>query len=133
MKCRFRFMVFHATFNNISAISWRFVLLVEEIGVPGESYWRTLSHNVVSSTPRLSWIRIHNVKWRRINQFNMNIINWNMCHDCSRNYLSFLITWVHSRLFSLVIQSLVFTVVFHRSLFDVLFFFVWSLHSLSVF
>jgi hypothetical protein len=30
--------VFHATFNNISAISWRLVLLVEEIGVPGESY-----------------------------------------------------------------------------------------------
>jgi hypothetical protein len=26
----FRFMVFNATFNNISAISWRSVLLVEE-------------------------------------------------------------------------------------------------------
>jgi hypothetical protein len=31
-------MVVHATFNNSSAISWRLVLLVEEIGVPGESY-----------------------------------------------------------------------------------------------
>ena len=32
-----RFMVFNATFNNnISAISWRPVLLVEEAGVPGE-------------------------------------------------------------------------------------------------
>ena len=31
-------MVFNATFNNISVISWRSVLLVEEIGVPGESY-----------------------------------------------------------------------------------------------
>jgi hypothetical protein len=29
-------MVFNATFNNISAISWRSVLLVEETGVPGE-------------------------------------------------------------------------------------------------
>jgi len=31
-------MVFNATFNNISVISWRSVLLVEEIGVPGENH-----------------------------------------------------------------------------------------------
>jgi len=31
-------MVFNATFNNISAISWWSVLLVEETGVPGENY-----------------------------------------------------------------------------------------------
>jgi hypothetical protein len=31
------FMVFNATFNNISVISWRSVLLVEETGVPGEN------------------------------------------------------------------------------------------------
>jgi len=29
-------MVFNATFNNISAISWRSVSLVEETGVPRE-------------------------------------------------------------------------------------------------
>jgi len=29
-------MLFNATFNNISAISWRSVLLVEETGVPGK-------------------------------------------------------------------------------------------------
>ena len=29
-------IVFNATFNNISAISWRSVLQVEEIGGPGE-------------------------------------------------------------------------------------------------
>jgi hypothetical protein len=40
-------LVFNATFNNISAISWRSVLLVEETGVPGEnprpaaSQWQT--------------------------------------------------------------------------------------------
>ena len=51
-------MVFHATFNNISDISWRSVLLVEETSVPGEnhrplaSYRKTLSHNVVSNTSR---------------------------------------------------------------------------------
>ena len=33
----FRFMVFNATFNNISVISWRSVLLVEKNGVSGET------------------------------------------------------------------------------------------------
>jgi hypothetical protein len=48
-------MVFNATFNNISVISWWSVLLVEETGDnhrPVASHWQTLSHNVVSSTPR---------------------------------------------------------------------------------
>jgi hypothetical protein len=62
------FMVFNDSFNNISAIScmWS-VLLVEETGVPREnhspiaSHWETLSHNVVSSTPHFSGIRTHNV------------------------------------------------------------------------
>ena len=35
---RFRFKVFNVTFNNISAISWWSVLLVEETGVPGENH-----------------------------------------------------------------------------------------------
>jgi hypothetical protein len=30
-------MVFNATFNNISGISWWSVILVEEMGVPGEN------------------------------------------------------------------------------------------------
>jgi hypothetical protein len=32
------FMVFNATFSNISAISWRPVLVVEEAGVPGKNH-----------------------------------------------------------------------------------------------
>jgi hypothetical protein len=32
------FMVFNATFNNISVISWQSVLLVEETRVPGENH-----------------------------------------------------------------------------------------------
>jgi hypothetical protein len=50
-------MVLNATFNNISAITWQSVLLVEETGVPRENHRpvtsdrQTLSHNVVSSTP----------------------------------------------------------------------------------
>ena len=48
-------MVFYATFNNISVIPWRSVLLVEETGENNRSvrsHLQTLSHNVVSSTPR---------------------------------------------------------------------------------
>jgi hypothetical protein len=37
-------MVFNATFNNISVISWRSVILVEETGVPGENYRPVVSH-----------------------------------------------------------------------------------------
>ena len=49
-------MMFNATFKNISAISWRSVVFVKEILVPGETYrpvashWQTLSHIIVSST-----------------------------------------------------------------------------------
>jgi hypothetical protein len=32
------FLCFNATFSNISAISWRPVLVVEEAGVPGENH-----------------------------------------------------------------------------------------------
>jgi len=32
------FLCFNATFSNISAISWRPVLVVEEAGVPGEDH-----------------------------------------------------------------------------------------------
>jgi hypothetical protein len=45
-----RAMVFNATFNNISVISWGSILLVEETGVSGENHQQTLSHNVILST-----------------------------------------------------------------------------------
>ena len=62
-------MLFNATFNNISVISWRSVLLVEETGGPGEnhqpvaSHWQTLSHNVVHLA--LVEIRTHNISGDR--------------------------------------------------------------------
>jgi hypothetical protein len=34
----------HDTFNNISTISWRSVLLVEETGVPGENHRPATRH-----------------------------------------------------------------------------------------
>ena len=51
-------MLFNPTLNNISAISLRSVLLMEETGIPREnhwpvaSHWQIVSHNVVSSTLR---------------------------------------------------------------------------------
>ena len=39
-----RIMVCNATFNNISVISWRSVLLVEETGVPRENNLPVASH-----------------------------------------------------------------------------------------
>jgi len=60
------FIVFNATFNSISAISWRSVWLGEETGVPRETtdlpqFTNKLSHNVVSSTSCLSGIQTRNV------------------------------------------------------------------------
>ena len=37
-------MVVSVTLNNISIISWRSVLLVEETGVPGENHRPAASH-----------------------------------------------------------------------------------------
>jgi len=54
------FIMSNTTFNNISAIMWRSVSLVEKTRVPGENHqpvtsqWQTLSHNV-SSTRRHEW------------------------------------------------------------------------------
>jgi hypothetical protein len=55
-------MVFNVTFSNISDISWRLALLVQETGVPRKTHrpvasrhWQTLSYNVVSRTPRHEW------------------------------------------------------------------------------
>jgi hypothetical protein len=76
------FMVFNATFNNISVIWWRSVLLVDGPGEnhrPVASHWPTWSHNVVLLAQSRS--RTHNnstiigdrqIKWRlflfRLNQ-----------------------------------------------------------------
>ena len=45
-------MVLNATFNNISVISWRSVLLMEETGVPEEN------HRSAKSYIKLHWLRL---------------------------------------------------------------------------
>ena len=46
-------MRFNATFNSISLVSCRPVLLVEETGIPKSL--TNLQHNAVSSSPRREW------------------------------------------------------------------------------
>ena len=56
MCVRLRVMVFKATFNNFSAISWRSVLLVEETGVPRE---KTIDQSQV--TDKLDHIMLYRI------------------------------------------------------------------------
>ena len=71
-------VVFNDTFNNISVILWWSVLLVEKTWVSGKYYrpaasnWQTLSHNVVSSTPRLNRILTHNISSDRQGSYKSN-------------------------------------------------------------
>ena len=60
-------MAFNATFNNISVISWRSVYWWRKPECPEKTtdLTQTLSHNVASSTPRLSGNRTHNVSGDR--------------------------------------------------------------------
>jgi hypothetical protein len=46
-------MMFNATFNNISVIRWRSVLLVEEMGIPGEN------HDLSQVTDKLDHIMLY--------------------------------------------------------------------------
>ena len=52
LKVRVRFMALNATFNNISAISWRSFYLSRKPQYPVTD--KLLSYNVVSNQPRLS-------------------------------------------------------------------------------
>jgi hypothetical protein len=56
-------MAFNATFNNISVISWRSVLLGEETGKNTDLSQVTLSHNVVHLA--LIEIRTYNISGDR--------------------------------------------------------------------
>ena len=89
-------MVLNATFNNISVISWRPLILVEETRVPSENHWsaasqkQTLSHNVISSTPRLRGVQTHNRHQYEICLFNLGSMVdkiYQICEDTNHYFL----------------------------------------------
>ena len=89
-------MVFNATFNNISAMPWRRVLLVEETGEnhrPIASHWQTLPHNVVSSTARHEVFELTTIV----------VIGTNCTGSCKSNYYTITTMTVH-RMFSYIIK-----------------------------
>jgi len=78
-------VVFNATFNTISVIYWRSVLLVEETGGPEENHrpvgiqsihWQTWSHNIVSSKPI----------WAGFELTTLVVISTDCIGSCKSNY-----------------------------------------------
>jgi hypothetical protein len=75
-------MVFNVTFNNISAISWRSVLLVGETGVPGEKNPTcrkslTLYHIIL--------YRVH-LAWVGFELTTLHVIGTDCIGSCKSNY-----------------------------------------------
>jgi hypothetical protein len=52
-KVKLVYGISNATFNNISVISWRSILLVEVIGLPGENHQSVASHWKTWNTDRM--------------------------------------------------------------------------------
>ena len=73
-------MVFSTTFNNISVISWRSVLLVEETGGPGETT------DPPQVTDKLHHIMLYTSPWSRF-ELTTSVVKGTDCiGSCKSNY-----------------------------------------------
>ena len=76
------FMVFYATFNNISVISWRSVLSVEETGVHGENHRPVASHWQIY---HIMLYRVH-FAWAGFELATLVVIGIDWIGSCKSNY-----------------------------------------------
>ena len=75
-------MVFNTIFNNISVISWRSVLLMEESGVLGENHW------LVASPWQIYLIMLYRVHlaWTGFELTTLMVIGTDCIGSCKSNY-----------------------------------------------
>ena len=81
-------MVFNATFNNISAITWRSVLMMEETGVPREN------NDLPQVTDQLYHIILYRVyltmkafQGIQINNFSGDMLSYYICRGRSNQHM----------------------------------------------
>jgi hypothetical protein len=82
--------------HQVSLLLWQSVLLVEETREnhrPAVSHWQTLSHYVVSSTPRLSGIQTSINQKHQVSLLFILSINWRQVRQKTYNIL---LTWFRS-------------------------------------
>jgi hypothetical protein len=80
-------MVLNVTFNNISVISWRSVLLVEETGVHGEKHRPDKLYHIMLYQAHLAWAGFELT--------TSVVIGIDCIGSCQSNYHTITTTMVH--------------------------------------
>ena len=110
-------MVFNTTFNNISVISWRSVLLVEETRVPPRK-----PPTCCKSLIRLYHIKLYRVylAWAEFELTMLVVIGTDCTGSCKSNYHTITATTAPSLIFKVVLFISVFLTFFPHLLYLVL-------------